>query len=321
MRIAVVLMALAGCASPPRAETIAVPGTEIRLEMTSVAGVWISTREITWGEFDRFYQYPEEQRTDGVTRPSSGKNYLQLSGLSAEKMADDQPVTNLRYHSAVAFCEWLSRKTGMIFRLPTEVEWAAAPGKPQVLQYCLEPDRPPDFGPVLRGATREIVGGQWDGADPNRPVSTWWFRTGHTQGFRVVRVPGRVADAKVIEISGLKGVERVARNAGSVSIYSRVTGEIRNLGDRPIDELLLKVYFLDPKGQPHFEDITSNLTRRATYNVCAPVVRNSAHPGGALKPGERRTFSVDLPMTFDAESDVELEKFGATVLHALPAND
>ena len=124
----------------------------------------------------------------------------------------------------------------------------------------------------------------------------------------MVRIPeGAAADPRRIEISGLKGEER--------DLYSRVTGEVRNASDRPIDELVLKVYYLDPKGKPHFEDVTSNLARRATFNVCAPVLRNSARAGDPLPPGERRRFTVDLPLTFDADTDVEMEKFGASVLH------
>ncbi len=266
---------------------------------------WISTREITWGEFDRFYQSPEEQKIDGITRPSSGKNYLQLSGVPADIMEEHLPVTNLRFHSAVSYCEWLSKKTGMIFRLPTEAEWTAAPGEPRVGQYCFESDRPPDFGPVLRGKSPRTPPKEWDQADPSRPVSTWWYRAGNVQGFRVVRVPE--GGAPRIEITGLKGVE--------LDFTMRVTGDVRNASDRPIDELVLKVYYLDQKGKPHFEDVTSNLARRATFNVCAPVLRNSARAGDPLKPGERRSFSVDVPLSFDDEADVAADKFGASVLH------
>jgi len=64
--------------------------------------------------------------------------------------------------------------------------------------------------------------------------------------------------------------------------------------------------------------VTSNLTRRATFNVCCPALLNSAHPGDharPLKPGERRTFVVDVPMTLDGDADVQPEVFGASVLH------
>lgn len=317
------LALIGGCAaSMPAEETVAVPGTDLRLEMVYVPGTakvrpfWISKREVTWGEFDRFYQSPEEQRVDGVTRPSSGKNYLQLSGLPAESMEPERPVTNLRFHSAIVYCEWLSRKTGMIFRLPTEAEWDASPGRARIWEYCLESEQPPNFAPILRGADRRTIPPEWDEADPNRPVSTWWFRTGHSQGFRVVRLPGPSAKPPAIEISGLKGEERTVRIGRSVSLYMRVSGEVRNGGDRAIEELLLKVYYLDPAGKPHFEDVTSNLTRRATFNICAPALRNSAQGGAPpLAPGERRAFIVDLPLSMDADADVQPEKFGASVLH------
>ncbi|MBI3856025.1 MAG: SUMF1/EgtB/PvdO family nonheme iron enzyme [Planctomycetes bacterium] len=330
------LLFLAGCATATLEEKVSVPGTSLLLEMVYVPGgakarpFWISRREVTWGEFDRFYQYPEEQRLDGITRPSSGKNYLQLSGLPAEQMEEGRPVTNLRYHSAISYCEWLSARTGMIFRLPTETEWEAAPGEAKVAQYCLEPERPPDFGPVLRGTPRRSIPPEWDQADPNRPVSTWWFRTGHTQGFRVVRVPEgapaaeRKDYASKIEVSGLAGEERTVKVGASVSLFSRVTGEVTNGGDRALDELALKVYYLDPRGKPHFEDVTTNLTRRATFNLCLPAVRNTAHPGlqgKPLQPGERRRFTVDLPITFDAETDVKPESYGASVLHLRFAGD
>ena len=319
-------LCLVGCGSVAlREETVAVPGTPIRIEMVYVPGdgrlrpFWISTRLVTWAEFDRFYEYPEEQRVDGITRPSSGKNYLQLSGLPAEQMEEERPVTNLRYHAALAYCEWLSQKTGMTFRLPTESEWQAKPLPSPVWQYCLEPDQPPDFGPVLLGAGRRTIPAEWDQADPNRPVSTWWFRAGHSQGLRLVRLAESPAgDTRKISISGLQGRERSVKLGGSVALFSRVSGQVENGSDRAIEELVLKVYVLDPRGKPHLEDVTSTLTRRATFNVCAPVLGNSAHPGPhaqPLGPGERRRFEVDLPLSMDADTDVDLEKFGATVLY------
>ncbi len=36
---------------------------------------------------------------------------------------DDHPVVNVTWNDAVAFCDWLSKKEGKEYRLPTEAEW------------------------------------------------------------------------------------------------------------------------------------------------------------------------------------------------------
>ena len=367
----VMLVLLAGCASVeegPSSETVTILGTSVHFEMVRIEGrgrvptFWMGAREVTWEEFNRFYEFPQEQALDGITRPSSGKDYLALSGLPNDFMLPERPVTNVRYHAAISYCEWLSRKTGALYRLPTETEWLLALGVPptdaawtaansggrthvggekpstaagvydlqgNVWEYALESARPPDFEPLILGGAwntpptdRASLPADWSEADPNRPFSTWWFRADHSQGFRIVRVGAasekseREAAAKRIEIAGLSGVERTAKVGASVSIYSRVTGKIRNAGDRALAEVVLKVYCLDKAGKPHFEDVTSNLTRRATFNLAIPVLVSSAHPGPharPLAPGETREFSADLPASFDADDSVDLDHYGASV--------
>jgi formylglycine-generating enzyme required for sulfatase activity len=39
---------------------------------------------------------------------------------------DEHPVVNVSWNDAAAFCQWLSRKEGMSYRLPTEAEWEYA---------------------------------------------------------------------------------------------------------------------------------------------------------------------------------------------------
>jgi formylglycine-generating enzyme len=38
----------------------------------------------------------------------------------------DQPVVGVSWYDALAYCEWLSERTGKKFRLPTEAEWECA---------------------------------------------------------------------------------------------------------------------------------------------------------------------------------------------------
>ena len=39
---------------------------------------------------------------------------------------DDHPVVGVTWNDAAEFCKWLSRHTGMTFRLPREIEWEYA---------------------------------------------------------------------------------------------------------------------------------------------------------------------------------------------------
>ena len=54
-------------------------------------------------------------------------------GRGASERAEDSihPAANVSWLDAVAFCEWLSKKEGKTYRLPTDREWSVAVGIPQ----------------------------------------------------------------------------------------------------------------------------------------------------------------------------------------------
>lgn len=131
------LVFLAGCSSVPgpragESRTIAIPGTPIRFDVVFVPGkdglraYWIGKHEVTWWEFLTFEESAPRRewwrrpspRADGATYPSES-SYL-------SRPEPSRPAWGVRWHGAVSYCDWLTGKTGMRFRLPTEAEWEHA---------------------------------------------------------------------------------------------------------------------------------------------------------------------------------------------------
>ena len=44
-------------------------------------------------------------------------------GRSGYSKSDNEPVLFVSWHDAINFCDWLSKKEGLPYRLPTEAEW------------------------------------------------------------------------------------------------------------------------------------------------------------------------------------------------------
>lgn len=64
---------------------------------------YMATTEVTLGQYRKF-----------------------VAGFRKGKGADDEAVNAITWTKAVAFCEWLSKKEGKTYRLPTEAEWEYA---------------------------------------------------------------------------------------------------------------------------------------------------------------------------------------------------
>lgn len=112
-----------------------VPGTALSVTLAPVRPdddaehngrtIWMSTTEITWDLYDVFVYGLDEEKdhsgADAVTRPS--KPYIAMDrGFGRASY----PAISMSHRGAEAFCQWLSMKTGMTYRLPTLDEWRAA---------------------------------------------------------------------------------------------------------------------------------------------------------------------------------------------------
>jgi hypothetical protein len=130
--IAVLALALALQA---REEVVAVPKTDVKVavvhvpvEGTALRSYALGKHETTWEQFLVFYrgESTEKRVIDGITRPSIGMVYFGQVQTPEALLKPGVPAINLRWHAAMAYCDWLTATTGRKFRLPTESEWEHA---------------------------------------------------------------------------------------------------------------------------------------------------------------------------------------------------
>jgi formylglycine-generating enzyme required for sulfatase activity/rhodanese-related sulfurtransferase/chromosome segregation ATPase len=121
------------------------PGNSLNFDegprhQVNLSGFSISKHEVTFAEYDKF------ARATGRRMP-----YDESWGRA------DRPVINVSWNDARAYADWLSKKTGKNYRLPTEAEWeyAARAGSTANIWW--------DNSSDVKQANCFNCGSEWDG--------------------------------------------------------------------------------------------------------------------------------------------------------------
>ncbi len=109
-----------------------VPQHEVFLEEYSIGKYPITNEEFAEFIKDSNYQTTAEKIGSGFVftpkfREVVGANWKHPQGPEINIIRkDDHPVVQVSWDDAIAYCEWLSKKAGKKYRLPTEAEWEKA---------------------------------------------------------------------------------------------------------------------------------------------------------------------------------------------------
>ncbi len=154
-------------------ETGGDPDKKVSAREYDLRDFWIGKTEVTFGQFDPFCEdtgYYEERFSKGIVSPVHAYERVgtwkatRPEGSAAdaeppEHPLRDRPAIKVCWLDACAYCLWLSEKTGVDFRLPTQAEW--------------------EYACTARGMERTV--------DPNQIGQVAWFvgnanpRHGHAQ--------------------------------------------------------------------------------------------------------------------------------------------
>lgn len=134
----------------------------------------LGAHEVTRGQFREFVR-STRYVTDAQRDAKGGMGFDAATGEFKQDphfnwetpgfvQSDDHPVVNVSWNDAVAFCQWLSRKEKIAYRLPTEAEWeyACRAGTTTLYSYGDDPEGLTALANVSDATAREKFS-SWSG--------------------------------------------------------------------------------------------------------------------------------------------------------------
>ncbi|MEI6412575.1 MAG: formylglycine-generating enzyme family protein, partial [Bacteroidota bacterium] len=103
----------------------------------TLSDFYLSKYEVTVAEFRAFVEasgYQTDAEKEGKSRGYDGKEWKDIEGRNwrhdpeGNLAQGNHPVINVSWNDATEYCKWLSQRTGLKYRLPTEAEWEYAAG-------------------------------------------------------------------------------------------------------------------------------------------------------------------------------------------------
>jgi len=115
-------------------DMVFIPGGALRREgelpLVHIPNFYLSRYPVTNAQYLAFVadtggNAPEWLEEGNEYNVQTGPNDY-YKGLGSALTAPDHPVVGVSWHDAVAYCAWLSARTGERYRLPSETEWEYA---------------------------------------------------------------------------------------------------------------------------------------------------------------------------------------------------
>lgn len=115
-----------------------VPSTVYEENDIRIESFKISKHEITFTEYFKFLNETNYKTIAEVEWLARNEKTLGADGYRkffSVELYPNHPVTRIAYEDALMYCLWLQKKTGKVYRLPTEAEWELLPRGGQMILY------------------------------------------------------------------------------------------------------------------------------------------------------------------------------------------